>query len=197
MKRIIVLIISLAVMLSLLTTGASAYYEESSETATATESENYENPFEELYLMLGEHASEIFSALSFVGSLIIVLVYKNGFLPSAHRAISAIKKTSDTTGGEAKRQRELIEGASLAIENALEAARSTLGKLGEDISALNEKLALIAEERGGVDDVKTVLSAELDMLYDLFMSASLPQYEKERVGERMALMKKGLSGDTV
>ena len=38
-----------------------------------------------------------------------------------------------------------------------------------------------------------ILEGELDMLYDIFMSSALPEYEKQRVGERVAKLKGDLS----
>ena len=41
----------------------------------------------------------------------------------------------------------------------------------------------------------TILEGELDMLYDIFMTSSLPEYEKARVGERMRKLKEVLNSD--
>ena len=37
-----------------------------------------------------------------------------------------------------------------------------------------------------------MVKAQIDMLYDVFMSSALPQYQKDAVGERIAKMKEAL-----
>ena len=71
-------------------------------------------------------------------------------------------------------------------------------EVGIDDSALAYKLEFLglghAEARRNADvDRGFVLKAEIDMLYEIFMAASLPQYLKERVGERVAEMKHALT----
>jgi hypothetical protein len=41
--------------------------------------------------------------------------------------------------------------------------------------------------------MKTIMSAQVDMLYNIFMSSSLPQYSKDAVGERISEMKAALA----
>ena len=37
------------------------------------------------------------------------------------------------------------------------------------------------------------MNAQIDMLYEIFMSSALPQYAKDRVGEKVAEMKAQLT----
>ena len=37
--------------------------------------------------------------------------------------------------------------------------------------------------------LRLVVDTQIDMLYDIFMSSALPQYQKDAVGERIAKMK--------
>ena len=39
------------------------------------------------------------------------------------------------------------------------------------------------------------MKAQVDMLYEIFMSSSLPQYQKDSVGEKISSMRKSLSED--
>ena len=78
------------------------------------------------------------------------------------------------------------EAATLtAAERTLEALADGLGKL---TAALDER----EKNSYSADDLTTVMLAEIDMLYEIFNSAELPQYIKDRVGERIAEMKKTL-----
>ena len=37
--------------------------------------------------------------------------------------------------------------------------------------------------------MKALMSAQIDMLYDIFMTSSLPQYQKDAVNKRISEMK--------
>ena len=40
--------------------------------------------------------------------------------------------------------------------------------------------------------MKIILESQIDMLYDIFMSSSIPLFQKEAVGEKISAMKKRL-----
>jgi hypothetical protein len=63
----------------------------------------------------------------------------------------------------------------------------------ERFACIEEGLSALEDGRRLDEQIKTVLTAEIDMLYEVFMSAALPQYEKDRIGEKISLMKKTLS----
>ena len=56
-------------------------------------------------------------------------------------------------------------------------------------ATVNARLDALEDERDERKKLTAVLSAEVDMLYEIFMSAALPQYLKDSVGERIAKMK--------
>ena len=41
--------------------------------------------------------------------------------------------------------------------------------------------------------MRVIMSTQIDLLHDIFMSSSLPYYRKEEVGERVAEMKRALT----
>ena len=76
----------------------------------------------------------------------------------------------------------------------------------EIISTLTERIeemtSTIEEVKDGEllknrenQNLTVIISAQIDMLYDIFMSSALPQYQKDAVGERVALMKEALRGN--
>ena len=60
------------------------------------------------------------------------------------------------------------------------------------MDTLVEDLRVRTLEAKGSEDTRVILSAQVDMLYDIFMTSALPQYQKDAVGERIAAMRGAL-----
>ena len=154
-----------------------------------------ENPFETALRELGDYATEIICTLSLAASLLLAYAYKKGLLPLLNNALSAITKTlsgmkSKTEEGE----KEL--GAGLEKLSLIAAAQEErLERWDGELKAACAALAEVTAECKDTAKVKGVLSAEVELLYDIFMSSSLPQYKKDAVAERIAEMKRGLETD--
>ena len=194
-KALIILILSLTLCLYL-TVGASAY-SETSEEVTAEVSED--NLFTKLFNEVKEYATEIFCAMTFVGSLTLAYAYKKGLLP-------LVEKTLVSIGTAVARIKEKTESGELATENLgialtdkLDVAERTIDELKSRISNMNTVLeAVVNDEARKKDESKNlaiIVSTQIDMLYDIFMTSALPQYQKDAVGERVAKMKEALRGD--
>ena len=50
------------------------------------------------------------------------------------------------------------------------------------------------ENRRQREILNAAMAAELDMLYEIFMTSSLPQYQKDRMGESFQKIKASISG---
>ena len=61
------------------------------------------------------------------------------------------------------------------------------------------KLSIFEKSIEGIKNeqnvTNSVLYAEIDMLYEIFMAASLPQYLKDNVGEKVRVMKAKLNSE--
>ena len=190
MKKILVTALTVICLLSALTLPALAY----SESTDAAQTEDaYENVAAEIYDQIIAHSGEILSALSFAASALIVIVYKKSFLPGVQKTLFALRKSSDGMDGEAKKQSDLLTTACAALEKKADAALASIEAMEERFACIEEGLSALEDGRRLDEQIKTVLTAEIDMLYELFMSAALPQYEKDRIGEKINLMKKTLS----
>ena len=153
-----------------------------------TETENT-NVFEELYAAASEFSGEIASALAFLGSLIVALAYKRGLMPAVKNGIGAIggavSQLKDSTESYSKHQDELLTEFSERLCRAEE----VLERFGQGIDEIAEKTEdgkSAAEDRASM---KALMSAQIDMLYDIFMTSSLPQYQKDAVNKRIGEMK--------
>ena len=185
MKKTLIILLSFILIFTLLGVVASAEYTDAEKEKT--------NIFETVYAEALKHSDKILSALAFSASLILALAYKKGLLPLIKGALSALTAS-------VARLNEETESASLAakrtVEEAsakLESSQMLLESLTERLEAIENELSANAEEQNMRRDIKRVMSAQVDMLYEIFMSSSLPAYQKESVGERISEMKKALT----
>ena len=78
------------------------------------------------------------------------------------------------------------------IDTAVKEMRDSSIVTGEAISDIEAHLARYENAMTQYSAMKTVMSAQTDMLYAVFMASGLPQYQKEEIGERIAEMRKEL-----
>ena len=206
MKRFLKLIslASLLIALVLLPIGAHAAEHDDAVDMTIEDSlsadaeteitEVASNPFDEMYQTISQHSSELLSLCSFVGTLIIALLYKKGLAPllsgSADKlssAIEGLKRDADT---------EILERGKMIASRDEHAAllESRLERLTDKLDEMQARISSEAELVSCTERVRIVMQSQIDVLYDVFMSSSLPQYQKELIGERMLRMKKELTG---
>ena len=165
--------------------------------AKETEADNDESLFSKAYTEIAAYASEILCALTIAGSLVLAFAYKTGRRPLLKGTLmsigNAVGKINDSTNESAKKSAEL-EGI---IEDRLSATKEMLDGLTERISSLDasvkEKLASAENDKRMQSDIKTLIDTQIDMLYNIFMCAALPQYQKDAVGEKIAKMKEAMS----
>lgn len=156
-------------------------------------SEPEENPFAAFFDVVSGYATEILSALTLVGSLILAYAYKKGLIPLISGGIKAL-------GGavtKIKDSAERAEGASKELGESLcqrlTAAEACLGKISEALESTAASLDKIKLDEGERLKTTLVLTAQIDMLYELFMSSALPQYKKDEVGERISEMRRAVA----
>ena len=150
------------------------------------------NAFESLYYELCEHSDKIFSALAFIGSLLLIFTYRRGMLPILKGGISSLSTTVATLKDEAKKSGELSESEIKSATEKLEKAENLLNVLTERLTKLDEELEDARAREKNSEDLKIIMRHQIDMLYEIFMSSSLPLYQKEAVGEKISIMKEQL-----
>ena len=150
------------------------------------------NIFNQIYDTAVLYAAEIFSLLSLIGTIVISYFYKKGLLPSVKSALSAlggivgnIKESSDKQCAEQISSAQRIDERLCTFEKTLNGYSKTLE---------NMEARLIAEREVylQLEKTNTIMSAQIDMLYDIFMTSSLPQYQKEATGERINKLRREL-----
>lgn len=149
--------------------------------------------FEEIYNTVMEHISEILSLAAFIGSLICAIIYKSGLMPLMENGLKGLKNAAIKIK-EATDKAELDSKESMSgITSRMESMEDTVADMSEAFLALAGAMDGYKSQMEHQRRIDTVLEGELDMLYDIFMTSSLPEYEKARVGERMTKLKEALN----
>ncbi len=186
-----------SILLVMFTMPCAIYaYAEEEYTEKEYESEEYEdntNFFEKVYHEVSAYTSEILCALTFTGSMTLALAYKKGFLPLVEKSLVTIGNAVTKIKENTKENTELSSQLGVNIESKLNDTQELLTCLGKKIGALEESLNASFENESAArlenEQLRIVVDAQIDMLYDIFMCSALPQYQKDAVGERIAKMK--------
>ncbi len=140
-----------------------------------------------------EYASELFCILTFIGSLITAFCYKKGLLPTLAEGINKIysvvvnagEKTNSLQAESAELLDAFVDRAMPILEKAKEVS-TYAEKLHEESLSLKDE---IEREKAERKVLSKILSGQIDMLYGVFMSANLPEYEKEQLGTQYNRLK--------
>ena len=157
--------------------------------------EDKESFFALLFSAVEDNLSEILSALAFIGSLIIMFSYKKGFIPLIREGLSALSGGVKAVSEKANSLNLNTEEIAGNLEQKLEDAQNLLFGMENTLAQLEISLGELEKSKKEREMLSVVLCAEVDMLYEIFMSASLPQYLKDNVGEKIRAMKSKLSED--
>lgn len=201
MKKLLAILIALTLFVSF---GVAVSANEVAEDADVTENVDnvYENEephgengnfFAEIYEYVSNHADDLFSALAFIGSLVLAFIYKKGLMPQLSNALGNIRASVKSIGDTAEKTLAGSEGALSEIKSGMEFVGSGLDSLCVAVADLDARLAASEEQMNETKAMKTIMSAQVDMLYNIFMSSALPQYSKDAVGERISEMKAALA----
>lgn len=148
------------------------------------------NPFSELYGRFVENSDTVFSLLSLIGTAIIALLYRKGLIPglknavgSFTEALTSIKKETEKTSGDTAKYGDKLTALSCGLDSALQQLSELSAKLDSESAHKESQL------------FNTIIIEQIELLYDVFMSSSLPEYKKEEVGVRIGRMKEALRNE--
>ncbi len=189
MKKIFTVTILFLVVFSLLSCFAFA-----SETDADVVNEE-KNVFSTLYNELFLHSDKILSALAFISSLLLIFTYRKGMLPILKGGLSSLASSVSHLKDEAKKAGELSEEEIKRATEKLGKAEELLSSLSEKLESLTGELESTRDEQKKCSDIKIIMQYQIDMLYEVFMSSSLPLYQKEAIGEKISAMKSKLTND--
>ena len=144
-----------------------------------------QNLFDEIYQALESNADKIFSILAFIGTIVVGVGYKSGLMPLLRDALSKLKSSIDRVKSDSETMGELTERRMDGICHTLDSISVSI----EDMEGHLQGYEDLMRER---DSMRTVLQGQIDMLYAIFMSSGLPQYQKDEIGERIQEMREEL-----
>ena len=153
------------------------------------------NPFEVFWDTVKAYATEIFCAMTFVGSLVLAYAYKCGLIPIIKGGIGALSTTVAGIRESAERGEKKADELGRTVAERLQNAETTLGGISEILSLMTEKLDRLEADGDEKRKLRIVMNAEVDMLYSVFMTSALPQYQKDEIGQRIAKMREVLADD--
>lgn len=151
------------------------------------------NPFAALWDTVKGYATEIFCSLTFIGSIILAYAYKKGLIPLLQGGISAISGTVSKIKESAERTEGKSDEFSRVMVDRLADTEVCLDGITEVLGQLKSRLDSLTDDSCEMKKMKVVMGAQVDMLYSIFMTSSLPQYQKDEVGEKIKEMKEALS----
>ncbi|MCQ2414178.1 MAG: hypothetical protein MJ082_05230 [Clostridia bacterium] len=166
---------------------------EAKNEVAADQPENYENAFETVFRTLRAHAAELFAGASAILSVGLVFFIKKGLIPMLKSGLSALGNAAVKLKENSQHSAESVSETVDNVNNALQSLTKTVETVLSDMEQLAEKLEAIPEVAEKQNVCRTVLLSEVEMLGDIFMSSSLPEYRKEIVGQKISAMKDALS----
>ena len=196
----LILVLSLLCATTALCVGAEeltdTVSEDAAEAPLKTDDDIEEDSFFSLLFdTVASYSGEIMSALSLIGSLIIAFAYKGGLTPMLRGALGGMMNTVNAL-------KEGVSEGDARLDEMKEALNARLAeneKSIDEMSRLIPELSELAKEayaKGNIkQELSILLNEQINMLYDIFMSSGLPQYRKDEVGERVAVMRQLLASE--
>ncbi len=154
-----------------------------------------QNVFEMGYEAVLAHSDEILSALSFLGAVTVGFAYKKGLVPVLNEALAKLGGTVNGIKESTERAHKERDTEMKLLKDGLTGLEDTIADCAEAVSGVDRRLSAIGEDAMQLSKLKTVMRAQVDMLYDIFISSALPEYQKESVGMRINEMKKLLEAE--
>ena len=145
--------------------------------------------FGEIYSCLASHAGEIFSTLSFIGTVAVALAYRRGLIPLLRDGLGAIGGAAGNISTSAERAQAVTEEAIAGVRMALDGFSDTLRTIERAGEETSERLRALECEGYDKKVLTKILLEQINMLSDIFMSTSLPQFRKDEIAERAKEMR--------
>lgn len=128
---------------------------------------------------LGENAAGLLSGATFLLTLAVTYLFRRRLIPPLLESLASLLGKS----------REAIVGAEAIAEREAERAERLLARVEELIGRATEaadraESAALALHAGESAErlLHPLLKEQVDLLYELLISANLPQYQKDRIG---------------
>ena len=154
-----------------------------------------DNVFSLLYEKTMANLSEIFSVLAFLGTIGIGFLYRRGLLPIFTKAVGSIGESIGNIKEEGERISEASGAKIDSLTERLSEIESSFSIFSSSLSSLESKLQSEEAAMTERQRLSVIMNSQVELLYDIFMSSSLPEYKKEAVGAKILKMREELGAD--
>ena len=148
--------------------------------------------FDQIYGSLLENADKIFAALAFAGTMLISFAYKKGLIPILKNAMSALAGSVEKIRDNGTELARRTDDRFSSLCKSMDEMRSRNETAEKSVDSINQRLEALDSVAEQYEKMKVILSSQVDMLYAIFMSSALPQYQKDEVGARIKEMREEL-----
>lgn len=188
-KRILLFCLCLFLVAAVMSIGVCAVG-----TALAEEGTE-ENPFALLYRDIAENLDAVFGALAAVGTLAVAFSYKRGMLPLLRGGVGVLSDRVKQIGEQSEEIKKESEENAVFVKNQLQMMLSSFRDCADTVKNFAAVLEDVRTKTGEIELLKSLLAGEVELLYDIFSSSSLPQYQKEIVARRVEELRLALGGE--
>ena len=140
-----------------------------------------------------DESAGILSGATLLLTLILSLGLRKKIIPSLLDALSTLIGKSREAVGAITAGHEAEHAELMAL---FERADSMLAEARAATTAAEEAAAALTADGKERTALGEILSEQSDLLYEILMSANLPQYQKDRIGAQHARVKAALSGES-
>ena len=162
------------------------------EGLSAAQTSEEENPFFALYNELSSHLPELFSALSLAGACIMAFCYKRGLLPLLKDGLGAIGTAALDCGKKAEVFASEGKDICEKVNDYVHTITSYVEKIEQALATIDEKISSFGDQKKETQLLHEVMKGQIEMLQEIFLVSSLPQFEKERICKRVEEMNRTL-----
>lgn len=163
------------------------------ENITAGEPEGgTENPFAALFETFGNHASEVFAAVSAFLSLTVFWLFRRGLLPLLRGGLNVLSGVAEKMHTESETSSENLGKTADSVNRSLLMNAESITAMQKMLEGFSEKLNALSVSREEREAMRCILLSQVDMLSEIFLSSALPEYRKELVGEKLTAMRRAL-----
>ena len=137
-----------------------------------------------------ENSAELISGATFALTLAFGLIFRKKLVPGLFDALAGLL-------GKSREACELVEAGHAEEKRELSLLLARAEELLATAKVTAERAETVAERvtagEGESADVRRILTEQAELLYTLLLSANLPQYQKDRIGEAHAAALRALT----
>ncbi len=164
-----------------------------SAASTGTPGSDDGNFFTALYGEVCKHSTEILSALTLLGSVVLTFSYKKGLMPSIRQSVGGLGNMVKEIKTSVDSSVKISDDTKSVITESLDILKDTVKKLEKSITDTTARLDALGDLATDRERLEIIMDEQIELLYNVFMYSSMPEYQKDAIGRRVEAIRKLLS----